>query len=44
MAPYLQSKHADPGVVAVDEGGRFAVPLLSGHTGGANRLAGGWRQ
>ena len=39
MAPYLQSKHADPGVVAVDEGGRFAVPLLSGHTGGANRLA-----
>lgn len=38
-APYLQSKHTDPAVVAVDEGGHFAVALLSGHTGGANRLA-----
>ena len=26
-------------MVAVDECGRFAVPLLSGHLGGANRLA-----
>lgn len=39
VAPYLRSKHTDPAVVAVDEGGRFAVALLSGHTGGANRLA-----
>lgn len=39
VAPWLQSKHTDPAVVAVDEGGRFAVSLLSGHTGGANRLA-----
>jgi len=39
VAPYLQSKHTDPAVVAVDEGGTFAVSLLSGHTGGANRLA-----
>jgi cobalt-precorrin 5A hydrolase len=32
-------KHTDPAVVVVDEGGRFAVSLLSGHEGGANDLA-----
>lgn len=39
VAPYLQSKATDPAVVAVDERGRFAVPLASGHLGGANELA-----
>lgn len=39
IAPFLQSKRSDPAVVAVDEAGTFAVSLLSGHTGGANRLA-----
>jgi len=39
VAPCLQSKHTDPAVVVVDEGGTFAVSLLSGHAGGANRLA-----
>jgi len=39
VAPCLQSKRTDPAVVAVDESGTFAVSLLSGHTGGANRLA-----
>ena len=38
-APFLQSKETDPAVVAVDEQGRYAVPLLSGHLGGANALA-----
>lgn len=39
IAPYIQKKWKDPAVVAVDECARFAVPLLSGHLGGANRLA-----
>ncbi len=39
IAPYIQKKWRDPAVVAVDECARFAVPLLSGHLGGANRLA-----
>jgi cobalt-precorrin 5A hydrolase len=39
LAPYLQHKHNDPAVVCVDDAGRFAVSLLSGHLGGADRLA-----
>ncbi|MFD9791684.1 precorrin-3B C(17)-methyltransferase [Streptomyces sp. NPDC059070] len=39
LAPLLTDKASDPGVVCVDEGVRFAVSLLGGHGGGANRLA-----
>ncbi|MGP4010445.1 precorrin-3B C(17)-methyltransferase [Streptomyces sp. 4N124] len=39
VAPLLSDKRADPGVVCVDEGGRFAVSLVGGHEGGANELA-----
>jgi cobalt-precorrin 5A hydrolase / precorrin-3B C17-methyltransferase len=39
LAPLLGDKTADPGVVCVDEGGRFAVSLVGGHAGGANDLA-----
>ena len=38
-APLLRDKASDPGVVVVDEAGRFAVPLVGGHAGGANDLA-----
>ncbi|WP_030419983.1 precorrin-3B C(17)-methyltransferase [Streptomyces sp. SCSIO 75703] len=39
LAPLLDDKRTDPGVVCVDEGGRFAVSLAGGHAGGANDLA-----
>lgn len=39
LAPLLGSKHADPGVVTVDDAARFAVALSGGHAGGANALA-----
>ena len=39
IAPLLSDKRHDPAVVVVDEQGRFAVSLLSGHLGGANDLA-----
>ena len=39
IAPHCKSKTTDPAVVVVDECGRFAVPILSGHLGGANDLA-----
>lgn len=39
IAPYVRDKTHDPAVVVVDECGTFAVPLLSGHLGGANALA-----
>lgn len=39
LAPSLQDKRADPAVVCVDDGGRFAVSLISGHLGGADILA-----
>jgi len=39
IAPYLRDKHRDPAVVCVDEAGRFVVSLVSGHVGGADRLA-----
>lgn len=39
VAPCLEHKTVDPGVVVVDAGGRWAVSLLGGHEGGANELA-----
>lgn len=38
VAPHLKSKWQDPAVVVVDERGKFAVSLLSGHWGGGNLL------
>lgn len=39
IAPLLLGKTRDPAVVVVDEAARHAVSLISGHLGGANRLA-----
>nr|VFK14246.1 MAG: cobalt-precorrin 5A hydrolase [Candidatus Kentron sp. LFY] len=39
IAPHLVSKHEDPAVLAVDDAGRFVIPVVSGHVGGANDFA-----
>jgi cobalt-precorrin 5A hydrolase len=39
IAPLLESKETDPAVVVMDDSGKFAISLLSGHLGGANELA-----
>lgn len=38
IAPFLQNKLKDPAVIVVDEQGKYAISLLSGHVGGANSL------
>ena len=39
IARRLKDKYRDPAIVTVDEGAHFAISALSGHEGGANRLA-----
>ena len=39
IAPYIADKHEDPAVVCVDSMGLNAIAVLSGHIGGANKLA-----
>lgn len=39
IAPLIKNKRTDPAVVVIDEKGMFAVSLLGGHLGGANKIA-----
>jgi cobalt-precorrin 5A hydrolase len=39
IAPLLRHKHQDPGIVAIDDAGQFAISVVSGHIGDANGLA-----
>ena len=38
IAPFIRGKDVDPAVVCMDELGRWAIALLSGHIGGCNEL------
>ncbi|MCP4345515.1 MAG: cobalt-precorrin 5A hydrolase [Desulfobacterales bacterium] len=38
-APLIKDKTSDPAVVVVDDKGKYAISLISGHLGGANDLA-----
>ncbi|GAB6154382.1 cobalt-precorrin 5A hydrolase [Desulfosporosinus burensis] len=39
IASLLEGKDRDPAVLVLDEAGKFVIPLLSGHLGGANAWA-----
>ena len=39
IAPFAENKLSDSPVLVMDDHGRYIIPILSGHVGGANELA-----
>lgn len=40
IAPLLKDKKTDPAVICIDSTGKYVIPVVSGHIGGANQWAG----
>ncbi|MBQ6128550.1 MAG: cobalamin biosynthesis protein [Lachnospiraceae bacterium] len=39
ISPYIKDKLSDSPVIVIDDAGTFVIPVLSGHAGGANKIA-----
>lgn len=39
ILPLVKDKYTDPAVICIDSTGKYVIPVLSGHIGGANSLA-----
>ncbi|MBE5846828.1 MAG: hypothetical protein E7300_04045 [Lachnospiraceae bacterium] len=39
IAPFVRDKMTDSPVLVIDDAGRYVIPVLAGHVGGANKLA-----
>ena len=44
IAPFAEDKHTDLAVVCIDSTGKYVIPVLSGHIGGANDLSKEFKQ
>lgn len=39
ISPFVKDKLKDPAIIVIDDLGRYIIPILSGHVGGANKLS-----